>query len=227
MLSKVRTQSRFSFRVRMKRSAQPLPSGARTKAGELSMPRKASSFWKASDMSAAEAAPHALPDRLERLEAGGPARGMDAHALSRVMIDSDEYRDLALAGVGRGQIGAPHRVHRVGDDGAVVVARASGRADPRGRKQVARAHEPQDATLGRANASHAQPGPDLPVPLAVKRAGGQNRADRLDQRGIRHRPNRARTPRRFWPGGGEMPIHAGPRRAPDPAHAGQAIGLAA
>src|SRR3954464_13219608 len=34
----------------------------------------------------AEAAPHALADRLERLEAGGPARGMDAHALSRVMI---------------------------------------------------------------------------------------------------------------------------------------------
>ena len=49
-VSKVRTQSRFSFRVRMKRSAQPFPSGARTKAGELSMPRKASSFWKASDM---------------------------------------------------------------------------------------------------------------------------------------------------------------------------------
>src|SRR3954462_12399180 len=30
---------------------------------------------------AAEAAPHALADRLERLEAGGPARGMDAHTL--------------------------------------------------------------------------------------------------------------------------------------------------
>src|SRR4051812_18578505 len=30
---------------------------------------------------AAEAAPHALPDRLERLKAGRPARGMDAHAL--------------------------------------------------------------------------------------------------------------------------------------------------
>ena len=39
-------QSRFSFNVRMKRSAQPLPSGARMKAGELSMPRKANSFWK-------------------------------------------------------------------------------------------------------------------------------------------------------------------------------------
>src|SRR3954453_10422516 len=30
---------------------------------------------------AAEAAPYALPDRLERLKAGRPARGMDAHAL--------------------------------------------------------------------------------------------------------------------------------------------------
>jgi hypothetical protein len=34
-------ESKFSFSVRMKRSAQPFPSGARTKAGELSMPRKA------------------------------------------------------------------------------------------------------------------------------------------------------------------------------------------
>ena len=34
---KRRTHNRFSFRVRMNRSAQPLPSGARTKAGELSM----------------------------------------------------------------------------------------------------------------------------------------------------------------------------------------------
>ena len=31
-------------------SAQPLPSGARTKAGELSMPRKPSSFWKSCAM---------------------------------------------------------------------------------------------------------------------------------------------------------------------------------
>jgi hypothetical protein len=36
MVSKVRTQSRFSLSVRMNRSAQPLPSGARTKAAELS-----------------------------------------------------------------------------------------------------------------------------------------------------------------------------------------------
>src|SRR3954454_18368204 len=75
---------------------------------------------------AAEAAPHALANGLERLKAGGPARGMDAHALGRVMIDSDEHRDLALAGDGRGQVGAPHRVYRRRDDGAVVAARAPG-----------------------------------------------------------------------------------------------------
>jgi hypothetical protein len=34
----------------MNRSAQPFPSGARTNAGELSMPRNFSSFWKWSDM---------------------------------------------------------------------------------------------------------------------------------------------------------------------------------
>src|SRR3954471_18329801 len=56
----------------------------------------------------------------------------------------------------------------------------------------------------------------LPVSLAVKGAGGQDRADRLHQRGIRHRPNRARTPRQLGPGGGEMAVDAGPRRAPDP-----------
>src|SRR4051794_30922099 len=99
MVSKARTQSRFSLSVRMKRSAQPFPSGARTKAGELAMPRKASSPLEgvghvlapvivpdgetARDLfgESAEAAAHALADRLERLKAGRPARGMNAHAL--------------------------------------------------------------------------------------------------------------------------------------------------
>src|SRR5215204_5176296 len=142
------------------------------------------------------------------------------------MIDGDKHRDLALTRNSRGQVGAPHRVHRRGDDGAVVTARASGCPDPRGREQVVLAHEPQHAPLGCAQACDAQPGPDLPVPLAVKGAGGQNRADRLDQRGIRHRPNRTGTPGRFGPRGGEMPIDAGPRGAPNSAHTGQAIGSA-
>src|SRR3954453_15577972 len=143
------------------------------------------------------------------------------------MIDGDEHRDLALTYDGRGQVGAPHRVYRRRDDGAVVGAWPAGRADPRGREQVVLAHEPQHATLGCAKACHAQPGPDLPVTLTVKGAGGQDRADRIHQGGIRHWPNRTGTPRRFGPRGGEMPIDAGPRCAPNSADAGQTIGLAA
>ncbi len=44
------TRRRFSFRLRMKRPAQPFPSGERTKAGELVMPGKRRSFGKSSDM---------------------------------------------------------------------------------------------------------------------------------------------------------------------------------
>src|SRR3954464_10132389 len=64
------------------------------------------------------------------------------------MIDGHEHRDLSLPRDGRGQVGAPHRVHRVGDDGAVVVARASGRADPRGGEEIVLAHEPQSGDRG-------------------------------------------------------------------------------
>ena len=46
MVSKVLTHSRFSFKVRMKRSATPLPSGCRTKEGEASIPRHSISSWK-------------------------------------------------------------------------------------------------------------------------------------------------------------------------------------
>src|SRR3954469_18974145 len=143
------------------------------------------------------------------------------------MIDGDKHRDLALTYDGRGQVGAPHRVYRRRDDGAVVGARASGCPDPGGREQVVRAHEPQHATLGCAKACHAQPGPDLAVTLAVKGAGAQDGTDRLQQGRIRHRPNRTRSPRRFGPRGGKMAVDGGARRAPDPAHAGQAIGPAA
>src|SRR3712207_3206825 len=115
-VSKVRTHKRFSFKVRMKRSAQPLPSGARTKAGELSMPRKRSSFRKASDMycepwSCRTARPAAMSlakspkwrrtpraQRLEGLEAGGAERGVEADALGRAVVEGDEHRRLALAG---------------------------------------------------------------------------------------------------------------------------------
>lgn len=47
---KIVIQSRFSLSVRMNRSAQPLPSGARMKAGEDVAPSQAISFWKSRDM---------------------------------------------------------------------------------------------------------------------------------------------------------------------------------
>jgi hypothetical protein len=49
-----------------------------------------------------------LAQRLERLEASRPARGVDADAFRRAVIDRDEDRGLPLAGHGRGQAGAPH-----------------------------------------------------------------------------------------------------------------------
>ena len=43
MVSKLRTHNRFSFSVRMKRSATPFPSGSSTKLGALSIPKNATS----------------------------------------------------------------------------------------------------------------------------------------------------------------------------------------
>src|SRR3954469_20952128 len=44
----------------------------------------------------AKMAPYALADRLKRLKAGRPARGMNADALGRVMIDGHKHRNLSL-----------------------------------------------------------------------------------------------------------------------------------
>ena len=174
------------------------------------MPRKASSRWKSSATNwlpwswrsfrprgdalgeGAEAGAHALAQRLERLEAGRPAGGVDADAFGRAVIDRDEDRGLALAGQGRGQVGAPHRVDPLGADRAVVGLRAVRPADPARRQQAVLPHQPQDAALGGADAGEAQPRPDLAMALAVERAGGQQLADRLDQRLVRHRPERPR-----------------------------------
>ena len=89
MVLNVRTQSKFSFKVRMKRSATPLPSGSRTKDGEVF---DAQTFHLALEIAGhvigamvvtqleptrhagrdgAEAPMHPLPDRLQRLEAIG------------------------------------------------------------------------------------------------------------------------------------------------------------
>ena len=103
-MSKVRTQSRFSLRQVLLEGANkalgaaiPLGGsheGRRTldaeegkflleSIGHVLAPMIVPHGETARDLfgESAEAAPHALPDRLERLEAGGPACGVDADAL--------------------------------------------------------------------------------------------------------------------------------------------------
>jgi hypothetical protein len=99
MVSKVRTQSRFSFML-----------------------------------------PYALADRLQGLEAGGPCMCVNVDAFGGTMNDRDEYRGLAFAGKCRRQVGAPHRIEFVRDDGAVVVARSPRRTGPRRGKQAVLSH---------------------------------------------------------------------------------------
>src|SRR3954447_2782001 len=108
MVWKARSHGRFFLRVRMKRSARPLPSGARTKAGELAMPRKAISSWTWWDLygdpwlrgtAGVPGSPGRprqnvavrLPDRLQGLERGGACMRVDAEAFGRAMIAHNEY----------------------------------------------------------------------------------------------------------------------------------------
>ena len=98
---------------------------------------------------------------------------MPRHSVEAV-IDRDEDRGLALAGQGRGQVGAPHLVDPLGADGAVVGPRAVRPADPARRQQTMLAHQPQDAALGGADAGEAQPCPDLAIALAVERAAASS-----------------------------------------------------
>src|ERR1700750_2711171 len=68
----------------------------------------------------------------ERVAAG--EAWMPAHPRAPGVAGTEPGR-LALAGDGRGQVGAPHGVDRLGDDGAVVAARPARRADARGGEQ--------------------------------------------------------------------------------------------
>src|SRR5512132_1962339 len=136
MVSKWRTHKRFSFSVRMKRSATPLPSGWRTKEGEAEegdvalevvghivrsvvVAKLQPRCHVLSDR--AEVPAHTLADRLQGLEAVGALVGVDADAFAVAVIDGDEDVGHALGqGDALGHIGAPQDVHILGGDGAVV-----------------------------------------------------------------------------------------------------------
>src|SRR5512144_900470 len=184
MVSKWRTHKRFSLSVRMKRSATPLPSGWRTKDGEASMPRKAISLWKSSDIEfgpwscrsmrpAATSLPMAPKCRrtpwrtgFQGLEAVGALVGVDADAFAVAVIDGDEDVRHALGqGDALGHIGAPQDVHGLGGDGAVVRPVRS-LADPVRRQKVVLPHQPAHPSGRATDAGKAQTGPDLAVALA-------------------------------------------------------------
>ena len=92
---------------------------------------------------AAEALTHTLTDRLQRLEASGAGMRMDADAFGGTVIDRDEHGGLAFAGERRRQIGPLHGVHCLGDDGAVMAARATRCAETRRCQQIMCPHQPQ------------------------------------------------------------------------------------
>src|SRR5215208_4925051 len=114
-----------------------------------------------------------LADRLQGLEAGSLRMRVDPDTFGGAMIDRDEHRRLALAGDCRRQIGAPHRVDRVGDDGAVVVARTARRANPGRRQQVVLSHQPEHPSHRRAGPGITQSRPDFAMPLTMERTGGE------------------------------------------------------
>ncbi len=72
---------------------------------------------------------HSPADRFQCLELGDVPRSVDADAFGGALVDRDEHRHLALAGDRRGQVGSPHRIHGIGNDGAVMAARVARRSN--------------------------------------------------------------------------------------------------
>src|SRR3954454_23272327 len=222
-VSKRRTRSRFSFRVRMNRSA-PRSRCAGRRTGSAVALRLAHERRRALDAEEAAlgldvvahvlapvvvaqlqaggdvlgeraaALAHRLLGRLERLEAVGAPAGMDADALGRAVVDGDEYRGLALAGHHRGQVGPPHQVDPLGRDRAVVGPRAVSTPGTLVRQQAVLTREPQDAAPAGADPRESQPRPQLTIALAVEGAVLQQPPDLPDQGRVRHRADRPRPP---------------------------------
>src|SRR5215210_7292223 len=126
-----------------------------------------------------------LAERLEGLEAGALAGGMDADALGGELVDRDEDRRSTLGGPGGGGVDPPHRIRAVRDDRAVVRGGAVRLARPRRGQEVRLTHESEHARLAGPDPGQAQACPDLPVALADERRPRQDRTDLVGQLGVR------------------------------------------
>src|SRR4051794_8861847 len=240
-VSKRRTHSRFSFRVRMNRSAQPLPSGSRTNAGELSMPRKRVSAWKSwltywlpwswrSCRPAATSLANAPQRSRTACLTGSSASKRSARRLACRPTHSAEQWSTATNTaawpspvITEGQVGPPHQVDPLGRDRAVVRLWPAGPPGALRCQQAVRPHEPQDAASAGADVGEAQPGPELAVALAVEGAVPQERPDRLDQGLVRHRADRPRPPTLALVRAA-VAVDGRPRDAPEPRDPLQAVG---
>src|SRR5947209_2714785 len=169
---------------------------------------------------------YALAERFKRFEAGGTPGGMDADAFGRAVIHGNEHRGLALAGNGRCQVGAPHRVYRLGNYGPVMAARTVRRSDPRRGEQVVLPHEPQHPAFRGSHARDPQSRPHLAVAFAIKGASGEDGPDCREQWLVRHRPDWA-TALRSRPSRSLMPVDGCTRHPPNPADQCETVGLAA
>ena len=144
IVSKVLAHNRFSFKVRMKRSATPLPWGSRTKEGEASIPKHSISSWNArghvvgamivtqhqstrhTRCDRSEAPMHPLAHRLQRLEAIGRTRGMNADDFRIGVFHGDEDIGPAfLDGDRLRHVCSPHFIDLVGDDRSACLGKAA------------------------------------------------------------------------------------------------------
>src|SRR3954453_23325135 len=198
----------------MNRSAQPLPSGSRTKAGELSMPRKRTSAWKGwltywlpwssrSRRPAATSLANAPRRSRTACLTGSSASKRSARRLAWTPTHSAErgaagpnHRAPPPAGHHRGRVGPPHQVDPVRGDRAVVGPRAVPTPGTPVRQQAVLTREPQDAAPAGADPREAQPRPQLAIALTVEGAVLRQLPDLPDQGRVRHRADRPRPPPR-------------------------------
>ncbi len=199
-----RTDSGCSLSVRMNRSAQPLPSGARTNAGarldaqepelglEVVAPALAAMIVsegqprRHAGRHRPKARPHPLPDRPERRGPGGAAGGVDADPIGRAVVHGDEdRREPLLDRPDARRAGAPHRVGPVGGYSCRRGRAGRGRA---GRARAPRAAPPASAAARGASTSAPPGGAGAPRP------SGAPRRQRATPRALRRSASAARHP---------------------------------
>ena len=243
MVSKRRTHNRFSFSVRMKRSATPLPSGSPHETrraldaeerdlllkvvGQIVrpvvVPEPEPAGHAVADLT--EAFADALADRLQGLKSGPALGRMQADALGCAVIDGYEDEGRALTHGHRGRhVRAPHHIGGLGGDGPVVRLRAVRVAHAVRGLEVVLPHQPAHPLPGTCGFPRPEASPRLSGTLrhetATPRACGQY--GRPGRRPGRRRPARAgkgtsspAAAHTRWSGRGATRGRPAARRTPD------------